>query len=621
MHSMQATKTAMPTSSRRPHSSRQADASRADDAPVDGLRSIGAPWHASVVTMGIASAVLMWLALPPVDWGWFGWFAPVGWLLLIRSESLGGWRPYLKLYAVGWVYFGVTFYWVTLPHVSAFLGWIALTTYLAFYIVLFVGLSRVAVHQLRVPLLLAAPIVWTGLELVRAHFATGFLLAALAHTQHHWITVIQISDLVGAYGLSFLVMLIAACLARVVPIHGQRTRIWPLLSAALALIAAIAYGQYRLQYEGYRAGPKIALVQGSIDTEFGVDPMITKQKIDLEYVGLTLDVLSKHDDIDLVVWPESMCTNPLITIENGAWLPAEITAQWPSLDPGDADRLEAARELPKVIHEFADHTRVEFQNLTRYLSSQRRGSSPSSDDAATTGRPLRLLVGVDGERYGPGWLRRYNTSAFLGPDGHVADQYSKMHPVMFGEYVPLGDLFPSLYRLTPLAGGLTAGTEAKAFEVAGARLAPNICYETVLPHVIRRQVVMLKDAGREPDVLVTQTNDGWFWGSAALDMHLICGLFRAVECRKPLLIAANTGLSASIDSSGNILQQGPRRATETLVVQPRIDSRQSPYLTLGDWFAWACATSCACLLVAGTLGRRKRHGSGRNDHSDPVNAE
>ena len=75
---------------------------------------------------------------------------------------------------------------------SSVVAWLALTTYLAFYILFFVGLSRVAVHQLRIPLMLAAPIVWTGLELVRAHFVTGFLMAALAHTQYRWISMIQI---------------------------------------------------------------------------------------------------------------------------------------------------------------------------------------------------------------------------------------------------------------------------------------------------------------------------------------------------------------------------------------------------------------------------------------------
>ena len=66
-------------------------------------------------------------------------------------------------------------------------------------------------------------------------------------------------------------------------------------------------------------------------------------------------------------------------------------------------------------------------------------------------------------------------------------------------------------------------------------------------------------------MLVNLTNDGWFWGSSELDLHLMCGVFRAVECRKPMVIAANTGFSAVIDADGRILFQGPRRDTDVVV--------------------------------------------------------
>ena len=157
----------------------------------------------------------MWLAFPPVDLGWLGWFAPLGWLLLIRRRRLSGWRPYLVLYGIGWIFFGALFYWIMLPHVMAILGWIALTTYLASYLPLFVSVSRVAVHQWKVPLVIVAPIIWTGVEFFRGHLVTGFLMAALGHTQHNWLEIIQCSDLFGAYGVSFLIVFFAAALAMV----------------------------------------------------------------------------------------------------------------------------------------------------------------------------------------------------------------------------------------------------------------------------------------------------------------------------------------------------------------------------------------------------------------------
>ena len=135
------------------------------------------------------------------------------------------------------------------------------------------------------------------------------------------------------------------------------------------------------------------------------------------------------------------------------------------------------------------------------------------------------------------------------------------------------------------------------------RIAPNICYETVLSRVVRRQVNALTAEGREPDILINLTNDGWFWGSSELDLHLACGVFRAVECRKPLLIAANTGFSAWIDGDGRIEAQGPRRAEEVIVAQPRLDRRRSWYLDHGDWFAGACLAVTIAVAAAGCAGR------------------
>jgi apolipoprotein N-acyltransferase len=486
---------------------------------------------------------------------------------------------------VGWVYFGATFYWIMLPHSMAILGWIALTSYLALYVVFFVGLSRLAIHRLRISPILAAPVVWTGLEIIRAHLLSGFLMAALGHTQHRWLSVIQISDLVGAYGVSFLVMFVAACLARALPYNGEGLKIWPLLPAGLAVFAAVLYGQLRLQHELGPAGPRIALIQGSIDTQFDVDPVEMNRRIDTQYLQLTREALKSHPDLDLVIWPESMCTIPLITIDEGAWLPAEITARWSVLDSAEASRLEAEQRLPPQLYALAEQTQRQFGQLVHAMAANGELGNRS---------PPRLLIGVTGQHYGAGQMKSYNSSVYLGDGGEILGRYDKMHLVIFGEYIPLGDIFPGLYGFTPLVSGLTAGNEAVSYDVAGYRLTPNICYETVLPHVIRRQLVMLDD--REPDVLVSQTNDGWFLGSAALDMHLTCGVFRAIEFRKPLLIAANTGFSAAINADGLVERRGRRRALDILVVQPRLDARMSLYLLAGDWFAWSCAACCMGLL-------------------------
>jgi apolipoprotein N-acyltransferase len=131
-------------------------------------------------------------------------------------------------------------------------------------------------------------------------------------------------------------------------------------------------------------------------------------------------------------------------------------------------------------------------------------------------------------------------------------------------------------------------------------VAVNICYETALPAAVRGMVRTLEQAGGRPDLIVNLTNDGWFWGSSELDMHLAAAIFRAVEVRTPLVIAANTGFSGWIDGSGRLLARGPRRATATLRARVEPDGRQSPWLVWGSLPAWGC------VAIAGGIMARAR---------------
>src|SRR5207249_2608 len=132
------------------------------------------------------------------------------------------------------------------------------------------------------------------------------------------------------------------------------------------------------------------------------------------------------------------------------------------------------------------------------------------------------------------------------------------HRVMFGEYIPFAKWLPFLYRLTPLSGGIEAGDSPIALSLNSKYcFAPSICYETAIPHDTRRQVAVLERQDQYPTALVNLTNDAWFWGSSELRMHLACDVFRAVETRVPLVIAANGGISAWIDREGRIRSQLP----------------------------------------------------------------
>ncbi len=524
-------------------------------------------WYHSTFGYALAGAVVLWAALPPLDLWLLGWTAPVWWVLLIRQEHLGGRRPYGALWLAGFLFWLAVLHWLRLPHPATSLGWVALSFYFAFYLPMFVGLSRVAVHRLRVPVILAAPIVWTGLELARGHLLTGMTMASLGHTQYRWITLVQLSDLAGAYGVSFVVMLVAACLARMIRCNGWPLAVWPLVPAVAVLAATLLYGHLRMSGDYTMPGARIALIQGSIDTKLKEGPG-KRGFIFRHYCELSQQAVRQYAELDLVVWPETMFREPLITYQQNARKP-ELFKDW------------SQGQFQRAIGQSARRSRQAMGKLARALD-------------------VPLVLGVDHHYFGPEGMQLFNSAALVSREGKlVPPVYNKIHLVMFGEYVPFAGYFPCLQRLTPLPVSLTAGDEPVSFDVAGLRIAPNICYETVLPHVIRRQVNILRAGGAEPDVLVNLTNDGWFWGSSELDMHLICGVFRAVECRKPLLIAANTGFSAWIDGDGRILRRGRRRATDIILAEVRPDRRGSWYLRHGDWPAGICLVACVLLAVLG----------------------
>ncbi len=580
----------------------KSSAKNAKNAKADSKAGFSRPLWLSA----FAGSAVLWAAFPPLDLWPLAWVGPIPWLLLIRRPALDGRRPYAVLALAGFGFWLAALYWLLLPHWATSFGWLALSFYFAFYLPVFVGLSRVAVHRLRLPMILAAPIVWTGLELARAHLLTGMSMANLGHTQYRWIGLIQVSDLTGDFGVGFVVMFAAAALAGAFYHMRQSTGHVPLLHRssaggnllpgtackqavahilpAVALIgAALIYGHLRMGMNSTRTGPRIALIQGSIDTEMRNDPGM-RDRIFKEYDALSKQAVEqgrgekgqdgKKQNVDLVVWPETMFTEPLYTFDANAARPADF----------EGDDAQFRKQLERIAQQYRD------KNWSMAWLAQ-------SLDAP-------LALGVDRVHFAADGMRIYNAAAYMARDGRLLGRYDKMHLVMFGEYVPLAQYFPWLQRMTPLPNSAVAGQRPEAFTLGDVRLASNICYESVLSHVIRGQVHQLAAEGREPDILLNLTNDGWFWGSSELDMHMICGVFRAVECRKPFLIAANTGFSAWIDSDGRIQQQGPRRAKAVLLAQPRLDrERRSWYLAHGDWFAGVCLAACGWFALAGLRGK------------------
>ncbi len=574
---------------------------------IDAARAQPAPMRGALAAVGLTS-LLTWASFTPLNFSPLGWICLVPFLLLARIERPTR-RMYLAVYLGGLAYWLPTLQWMRLGDATMYTAWFAMSLYVAFYFPVCLGLTRLAVHRFRVPLTICFPVIWVGLEFARAYIMTGFSWYYLGHTQYRWLELIQISDVVGAYGVSFVVALMSAALALLVPPRWiaklqllPPNEAWPVprqmptigfrgvIICAAIFCAVVGYGYWRrsaANFNGYPA-PRIAAIQTNVPTRVKHD----SQQAESIYRSLhmmTGAIVPQQPD--LIVWPETMVRFPLFEA---------------SLDVSDE---ELHKHIPPNVL-----TSLRSPHNVQQLSNLAKMSNAA------------LVVGIEALSADRNGVRTYNSAAFFSPKKGYAGRYDKMHRVPFGEYLPMGDSMPwlSVFSPYPADFGIDPGNTPHAFEHQGVRYAPMICFEDSVPHVVR-EVARTPGGqgvtGKPVDVLLNLTNDGWFDGSSELDQHLITAAFRCVELRTPMVRSVNTGISAVIDGDGAIRaraidpQTKQSKQVEALLVEDvPLDNRRSLYLAGGDWFAGSCLSACGLLVVAGLLGRwiPKRSDPGHN---------
>jgi len=548
-----------------------------------------------IYALGLLGALLMYLCWYPFDQGYLAWVALVPLFLLVRIDR---WRKrfYVAMFASAVAYYLPTLSWIRVAHPMMYLSWIGLTLYCASWQVCTIALIRQLLAR-RVPLTLAAPLVWTFTDYLRAHFPTGFSWLeplGLRHltgfgwyfpgySQHGSTLLMQCADIAGVYGLTFLVVLVNATLTDAVRfgLHAMQkddspTPAEPLaelvaprpprlpvraIATALSLLAlAMAYGYYRLGQTTTTPGPTVALIQTNLEQEVkmdkGEDTLASGKRLCDEACFPT----DRSPRPDLVVWPET--TFPI------DWV--EITGPYVA---------------PNAVAGAKKYREKEFDPLAiRWKTDVLLG-----------------LNSLDRESDARTWL--YNSALLLRKGGGKPLRYDKMHLVPFGEYVPMGETLPFLQFLTPYRHDYSCkpGERRTRFPLEGAfgktSFGVLICYEDSDPSLARRYL-----DGDPVGFLVNISNDGWFRGSAEHEEHLAICRFRAVECRRSVVRAVNMGVSAVIDSNGRILalpvpDVSASKSIEAIVrgTVP-IDDRKTLYCLLGDWLPMACGVAVLVCL-------------------------
>src|SRR5690606_32311490 len=182
--------------------------------------------------------------------------------------------------------------------------------------------------------------------------------------------------------------------------------------------------------------------------------------------------------------------------------------------------------------------------------------------------------------------RAWNTALALAPGGDIVGVYDKIELLAFGEYVPLGELFPSIYDMLPYSSHFQRGQSTAPLPVGDYRLSTNICYEDILPALVRKRMGPIDAAGTRPHALVNLTNDSWY-GPMEPPIHLALATFRSIEHRRWMIRSTSTGISAFIDASGRVVKRSGFETEEILVHDvPMITGGPTIYGRIGDAFGW-----------------------------------
>lgn len=493
----------------------------------------------------ILSVALLICSYPTIDLSFLAFFALVPLLFILDGVTS-------RRAAFGWAYLcGLLFFWGTLywfVHVTV-PGAVLLILYLSLYFGLF-GLFCYRYRGMSyIWKMLLLPSAWAALEFVRGNFASGFGWVSLGHSQYTFLALIQMADLTGVYGISFIVMAVNLALFFVIRDVRRERRIPAelkkcLAAAAVLMLGVFGYGFFRLGQPLPAQSIKAAVVQGNISQDLKWSRRAWPRIFE-KYLLLT--ELAAGEDPDLIIWPESA--------------------------------------FPGFVWEEPER----FEELTAFV---RRMGIP-------------VLSGFVSREEG----KYFNTAALLGKDGNVRREYRKIHLVPFGEYIPFRKLLPFLSTVVPI-DDFTSGEEWTVFSTADGgpaekerRFSALICFEDTVPRLARRFV-------REgADFLVNITNDAWFKDTGAPYLHLQAAVFRTVETRRSMVRAANTGLSCFIGPRGEILScVGDARGRRTYVTgfatqEIPLSRRRSPYTFFGDIFTYACF---GCILWKEMRRRRKK---------------
>ncbi|MGB9592481.1 MAG: apolipoprotein N-acyltransferase, partial [Candidatus Kryptoniota bacterium] len=328
-------------------------------------------------------------------------------------------KSLIQAFGLGWVVGFIAFvgqiYWLNIFHFSIP---IILSAYLALYFGLFCLVYQFREKKTPTSDLVIIPIIWVAVEYLRSIGSWGFSAGLLGYSQHQNLFLIQIADVIGVFGISFLIAFINASLFSVIKDFSLNRTIKVLSVMIIVMALVFVYGGIKMTHAEISRDLKVALIQPNFDYS-------AKGKYDFNNAIATLDELTTQaakEKPDLIIWPETV-------IKESVRL-----------------NLAASRKINDIV--------------------KKNGSY--------------LLFGNPDVKKTNGKVKHYNSAFLVSPQGKVVKQYNKIHPVPFWEIIPIRYYFPFL-RNTEAKGTCERGDEFIVFDIPKGRFSTLICFEGIFP--------------------------------------------------------------------------------------------------------------------------------------------
>lgn len=541
-----------------------------------------------VLLLAFASAVLLRLAFPKYALFPLAYVALVPLFLALFSLE----RPLDGLFAG--IVFGVIFHYsnifwlntVAAYNPFALVGIFLLGIYLGLFPGIFGWASIVILKRSPRLSVLLLPSLWVILEYLRSIGQLAFPWSFVSASQAPFPEIIQIAELTGTWGISFLIVLVNFVLALFLSDLIRRERLKPhiprLFFALGLFLLVLFFGMVRMKYGSFN-GPKeirVAICQPNIPQKlkFASYAGSAQERQHLPSVlrAINFSLLDELEDhsVDLAILPESAFTSPYFGYQSA--LLGNLSSE--------------ARRLSAAI----------LVGANREIFFDKQGKR-------TTKREEISNVGV------------YNSAWYFPPDGSPdISCYDKIQLVPFGEHLPYFDLIPGFQRIIVQTGSFLKGDRYTLFPVyflAGEKkttptlqgiepafhFGTVICFESGFGRLFRRY------ARKGADFFVIITNDGWYEESAGPFQHNQLAVFRAVETRRWVLRCSNRGISGAINPRGEFVKQTPLNEKALLHASIFPAENRTGYRIWGNLFIWLLIFFCLGeWLLHFKAGRKKK---------------